>query len=70
MPPNEAEMEGAWVWTRWRAGQVGADWATCLRLLERAAAAAAAAVDVDVARDVVDVDVAHDVSLCSGRRTE
>ncbi len=30
------------------AGGAGADWATCLRLLERAAAAAAAA---DVARD-------------------
>ncbi len=32
------------------AGGAGADWATCLRLLERAAAAAAAAAD-DVARD-------------------
>jgi hypothetical protein len=31
--------EGAWVW-RWDAvaGGAGADWATCLRLLERAAA--------------------------------
>ena len=45
MPPDEAETEGAWVRTRWRAA--GADWATCLSLLERAAAAAAA----DVARD-------------------
>ena len=37
MPPDEAETEGAWVRTRWRAGRAGADWATCLRLLERAA---------------------------------
>ena len=51
MPPDEAETEGAWVRTRWRAGRAGADWATCLRLLERATATAAAAVDVDVARD-------------------
>ena len=36
---DEAETEGAWV-RRWDAvaGGVGADWATCLRLLERAAA--------------------------------
>ncbi len=46
MPPDEAETEGAWVRTQWRAA--GADWATCLSLMERAAAAAAAA---DVARD-------------------
>ena len=46
MPPNEAEMEGAWV-RRWdaAAGTAGGNWATCLRLLERAAAA------TDVARD-------------------
>jgi len=46
MPPDEAETEGAWV-RRWdtAAGGAGADWATCLSLLERAAAAA------DVARD-------------------
>jgi hypothetical protein len=39
MPPDEAETEGAWV-RRWDAvaGGAGADWATCLRLLERAAA--------------------------------
>ncbi len=38
---DEAETEGAWV-RRWDAvaGGAGADWATCLRLLERAAAAA------------------------------
>jgi hypothetical protein len=42
MPPDEAETEGVWVW-RWDAvaGWAGADWANCLRLLERAAAAAA-----------------------------
>ena len=36
---DEAETEGAWV-RRWDAvaGGAGADWATCLRLLERAAA--------------------------------
>ena len=36
---HEAETEGAWV-RRWDAvaGGAGADWATCLRLLERAAA--------------------------------
>ncbi len=44
---DEAETEGAWV-RRWDAvaGGAGADWATCLRLLERADAAAA-----DVSRD-------------------
>ena len=41
MPPNEAETEGVWVRMRWQAGRAGADWATCLSLLERAAAAAA-----------------------------
>jgi len=46
MPTNEAEMEGVWV-RQWdaAAGGAGADWATCLRLLERAAAAAAVAHD-------------------------
>jgi len=46
MPPDEAEMEGAWV-RRWdaAAGGAGADWATCLRLLECAAAAADVACD-------------------------
>ena len=41
IPPDEAETEGAWVW-RWdaAAGGAGAGWATCLRLLEHAAAAA------------------------------
>jgi len=41
MPPDEAETEGAWV-RRWDgvAGGAGADWATCLCLLERAAAVA------------------------------
>ena len=44
MPPDEADMEGAWV--RWRdaaAGGARANWATCLRLLECATAAADAA---------------------------
>ena len=38
MPPDEAEMEGAWAW-RWDAvaGGAGANWATCVRLLERTA---------------------------------
>ena len=46
IPPNKAEMEGAWV-RRWdaAAGGAGADWATCLHLLERAATA------IDVACD-------------------
>jgi hypothetical protein len=46
MPPNKAETEGAWVW-RWDAvaGGAGANWATCLRLLERAATAADVACD-------------------------
>jgi hypothetical protein len=46
MLPGEAEMEGAWV-RRWdaEAGGAGADWATCQRLLERAAAAADVACD-------------------------
>ena len=46
MPPDEAEMEGAWV-RRWdaAAGGAGANWATCLHLLERAAAAADVACD-------------------------
>ena len=46
MPPNEVEMEGELVW-RWdaAAGGAGADWVTCLHLLERSAAAA------DIARD-------------------
>jgi len=41
MPPDEAEMEGAWV-RQWdaAAGGAGADWVTCLHLLECAAAAA------------------------------
>ena len=41
MPPDEAEMEGMWV-RQWdaAAGGAGADWATCLHLLESAAAAA------------------------------
>ena len=48
MPPDKAETEGAWVWRRdAAAGGAGYDWATCLCLLERAAAAA------DVARDGV-----------------
>ena len=44
--PDKAETEGAWVW-RWDAvaGRAGADWATCLRLLERAAAVADIACD-------------------------
>jgi len=44
--PRRGGNGGAWV-QRWdtAAGGVGADWATCLRLLERAAAAAAAACD-------------------------
>ena len=50
MPPDEAETEGAWVRTRWRAA--GADWATCLSLMERAAAAAAAAAATAAAADV------------------
>jgi hypothetical protein len=55
------------------AGGAGADWATCLRLLERAAAAAAAA--ADVARDGAASTAAlltrvGGVSLRSGRRTE
>ena len=75
MPPDEAETEGAWVRTRWRAGRAGADWATCLRLLERATATAAAAVDVDVARDGAASTAALStrvggVSLRSGLRTE
>jgi hypothetical protein len=54
------------------AGGAGADWVTCLRLLERAAAAAAAA---DVARDGAALTAALStrvggVSLRSGRRTE
>ena len=54
------------------AGGAGANWATCLRLLERAAAAAAAA---DVARDGAASTAALStrvggVSLRSGRRTE
>ena len=56
------------------AGGAGADWATCLRLLERAAAAAAAAA-ADVARDGAASTAALStrvggVSLRSGRRTE
>ena len=52
------------------AGGAGADWATCLRLLERAAAAAA-----NVARDGAASTAASSmrvggVSLRSGRRTE
>jgi len=40
MPPNEAETEGVWVrWWDVAAGGAGADWATYLHLLERAAAA-------------------------------
>ena len=69
MPPDKAEMEGAWAW-RWDAavGGAGADWATCLHLLERAAAAAAA----DVARDGAASTAASStrmrgVSLRSGR---
>jgi len=67
MPPDEAEMEGAWV-RRWdaAAGGAGTDWATCLHLLERAAAAA------DVARDGAASTAASSmrmrgVSLRSGR---
>ena len=65
----------AWVRTRWQAGRAGADWATCLRLLERATATAAAAVDVDVARDGAASTAALStrvggVSLRSGLRTE
>jgi hypothetical protein len=46
MPPDEAEMEGVWVrWWDTAAGGAGANWATCLHLLESAAAAA------NVARD-------------------
>ncbi len=47
MPPDEAETEGAWV-RQWDAvaGGAGADWVTCLRLLECTAIATA-----DVARD-------------------
>ncbi len=46
MTPNKAETEGAWV-RRWDAAAGGGrdDWATCLRLLERAATAANAACD-------------------------
>ena len=46
MPPNEAQTEGVWVW-RWdaAAGEAGADWATCLRLLERAVNSANVACD-------------------------
>ena len=45
MPSNEAETEGAWVWRRdATAGGAGDNWETCLRLLERAAAAADVAV--------------------------
>jgi len=46
IPPDEAETEGAWLWW-WEAaaGGAGADWATCLRLLERASAAANVAGD-------------------------
>jgi hypothetical protein len=46
IPPDEVETEGAWV-RRWDAAASGsgADWATCLRLLEHATAAA------NVARD-------------------
>ncbi len=41
MPPEEAETERAWVFLRdAAAGGAGANWATCLRLLERATAAA------------------------------
>jgi hypothetical protein len=73
IPPDEAETEGAWV-RRWdvAAGGVGADWATCLRLLEHATATAAA----DVARDGAastgssSTRVGGGVSLRSGRRTE
>jgi hypothetical protein len=71
MPPDEAETEGAWV-RRWDAvaGGAGGDWATCLRLLERAATVAA-----DVARDGATLKVASlmrvgGLSLRSGRRTE
>ena len=70
MPPDETETEGSWV-RRWdaAAGGVGADWATCLPLLERTAAAA------DVARDGAVSTAASStrvggVSLRSGRRTE
>jgi hypothetical protein len=46
MPPNKAEMEQAWVWQMdAAAGRAGADWASCLRLLERATAAANIACD-------------------------
>ena len=65
MPPDEAGTEGVWVW-RWDAGWAGADWATCLHLLERAAAAA------DIARDgaastAVSSTRMRGVSLRSGR---
>jgi len=67
MPPDEAEMEGVWV-RRWdaAAGGAGANLATCLHLLERAAAAA------DVARDgaastAVSSTRMRGVSLRSGR---
>ena len=67
MPTNEADMEGVWVrWWDTAAGGAGANWATCLHLLERAAAAA------DVARDGAASTAASStrmrgVSHCSGR---
>ena len=70
IPPNKAETEGVGV-RRWdaAAGGAGADWATCLHLLEHAAAAA------DVARDGAVLMAASStrvggLSLHSGRQTE
>ena len=70
MPPDKAEMEGVLVW-RWNAaaGGPGADWLTCLHLLERAAAAA------NIARGGVATTAALSmpvggVSLHSGQQTE
>jgi len=71
MPTNEAEMEGVWV-RQWdaAAGGAGADWATCLRLLERAAAAAAVAHDGVALAAASSTRVGGGMSISSGRRTE
>ncbi len=71
MPTNEAEMEGMWV-RQWdaAAGGAGADWATCLRLLERAAAAAAVAHDGAALAAASSTRVGGGMSISSGRRTE
>ena len=64
MPPDESETEEVWVW-RWdvAAGEAGADWATCLCLLERAAAAASIARDSKALTAALLTHVGEGVSL-------